>query len=159
LAGVSFLWLRADMGIYRGPISSLREVARYVEQNAGHSDIILIAPDYLAPTFNYYYQGDQTQIAFPWLFRRVENMDWLNWAGRRSQAAEAVTYTLGYIAEAGPEGRVWLIAPLLAYPGDPFFDQIRALKAELDQRYRLVETIERFRGPVETADILIYENR
>lgn len=156
--GLSLLWLRADFSFYRGPISLLREVAQYVDLYADDQDVIVVAPDYLAPTFSYYFQGQQTQIAFPWLFRRVETMDWIGWAERRKRAAEAVPATLNYIAQQlGPRGKVWLIAPLEAYPNDPFFDQIRALKSELDQRYRLLQAITDFRGAVETADILVYE--
>lgn len=150
-------WLRIDVGIYSGPISSLREVAQHVAREAGPKDIVVVAPDYLAPTFSYYFHGSQAQIAFPWLFRRVEGMDWVGWADRRARAAAAVPATLDYIASIkAPAARIWLIAPLNAYPGDPFFDQIRALKAVLDDRYRRLETIEAYRGPVETADIVIY---
>jgi len=154
---LGFHWLRLDLAIYRGPISSLREVAQHVSREAGPSDIVVVAPDYLAPTFSYYFQGPQAQIAFPWLFRRVEGMDWVGWADRRARAAAAVPATLDYIAGIKtPGARIWLIAPLNAYPGDPFFDQIRALKAALDARYPCLATIEAYRGPVETADIVLY---
>ncbi len=157
LAGLSFLWLRTDLSFYRGPISAMREVAQRVQAEAGPGDVIVVAPDYLAPSFSYYFEGDQAQMAFPWLFRRVELMDWVGWADRRERAAEAVPATLEAIAdEMGAGGRVWLVAPLEAYPGDPFFEQMRALKAALDARYQVERVIEDYRGVVETADIVIY---
>ena len=160
LAGLSILWLRTDLAFYRGPVSAMREVAQRVQAEAGPGDVIVVAPDYLAPSFSYYFQGQQAQMAFPWLFQRVELMDWLGWAERRQRAAEAVPATLDAIAsQRGREGRVWLVAPLAAYPGDPFFEQMRALKAALDERYRHEQVIEDYRGIVETADIVIYGSR
>jgi len=157
LTGISFLWLRADSRLYQGPISVLREIAQHVGKNAGEQDVIIVAPDYLAPTFSYYFRGPQPQAAFPWLPQRVEMVDWAGWAERRRRAAEAIPAMLDYIARArGPSGKIWLIAPLEAYPKDTFFDQIRALKTALDAKYRLLEVILDYRGPVETADILVY---
>ncbi len=157
VAALSFLWLRTDLSFYRGPVSAMREVAQRVQAEAGPGDVVVVAPDYLAPAFSYYFAGGQAQMAFPWLFQRVELMDWLGWADRRQRAAEAVPATLDAIAaQRGRGGRVWLVAPLAAYPGDPFFEQMRALKAALDQRYRVEQVIEDYRGVVETADIVVY---
>jgi hypothetical protein len=160
LSGLAFLWLRIDLGMYGSPVSVLREVARYVDRNAEEGDVIVIAPDYIAPTLNFYFHGSQAQTVFPGLPYRVETMDWVGWAERRHRAAEAIPETLDYIAEKrAPTGKVWLVAPIEAYPGDPFFEEIRALKAALDTRYRLVDSHTDWRTAVETADVFVYAPR
>jgi 4-amino-4-deoxy-L-arabinose transferase-like glycosyltransferase len=160
LALLSILWLRADAGFYGGPISAMREVAQSVEAQATAGDVIVVAPDYLAPTFSYYYEGPAAQAAFPWLHRRVEAMDWIGWAERRSDAEAAVPAMLAHIEnELAPTGIVWLVAPLNAYPNDPFFEQMRALEDALARRYALVQRDESHRGVVETADISQYARK
>jgi len=54
------------------------------------------------------------------------------------------------------EGRIWLIAPLGAYPDDPHFSQIRELKAALDTLYGSPQVIDTFPPAVEYAAVYIY---
>ena len=65
ILAVVALWSKPLLGVYGGRISSLREVAARVETEASAGDVIIIAPDYMATTFNYYYRGKQAQAAFP----------------------------------------------------------------------------------------------
>lgn len=138
--------------------STLREVAWRVEQQAGPDDVIVIAPDYLAPTFNMYFRGKQSQIAFPWVMRRLEEIDCVGWNDRWLRAAEAVPATLDEIeTRLGQAGRLWLIAALDEFPEEEvYYGQIRRLKGELDARYRLERVIDEFRNATEWADIYVY---
>ncbi|MGB9594060.1 MAG: hypothetical protein ACPL7R_07975, partial [Anaerolineae bacterium] len=66
-----------------------------------------------------------------------------------------------FVAHAdSANGRIWLIAPIDMYPTDPYFGQIRTLKAELDAQYDAVEHEGRFRKmATEGADIFVYQRR
>jgi len=154
-------WYQPLRGVYAKPVSAMREVAEYVEERAAPEDVIVIAPDYLATPFNFYFEGEQPQIAFPEPPGRVEEIIWQGWRARWEEAQMAVSPTLDFVEqhqEGG--GRVWFIAPLDAYPDDPYFGQIRVVKRELDARYQLVEQEDRFRSmAVESADIYVYEYR
>lgn len=156
--GMAALWLRADLAMPRAPISTLREVAQYVQTHAAADDILLIAPDYIAPTVSYYFDGPQPQAAFPGLLRRVETMDWINWAARRQRAEQAIPEMLAYVAaHKTASNRIWMIVPLDAYPNDPFFERIRELKGTLDDVYGPAQTIAGFPRAVETAELYVWE--
>jgi len=154
-------WYKPIGSIYAKPTSVMREIAQYVEGAAGQGDVILIAPDYLATPFNFYFEGDQAQVAFPQPPGRVEEIIWQGWRAQWEDAQSAVYPTLDFVAWSGsPDGRVWLIAPLDMYPNDPHFGQIRVVKNELDARYDLVQHEGRFRKmAVEGADIFVYQKR
>jgi hypothetical protein len=138
--------------------STLREVAAAVQRQAGPADVIVIAPEYLSPTFNAYFHGEQRQIAFPWVMRRQERIDCVGWNDRWKRAAAAVPATLDVIAERlGDTGRVWLVADIESFPADTlYYGQIRRLKTELDSRYAPVATVDRFRGAPEWAAVYVY---
>ena len=159
-AGLLF-WYKPLGNIYAKPMSAMREVAQYVQDAASPGDVIVIAPDYLATPFNFYFTGEQPQIAFPQAGGRVEEIVWQGWRDRWENAQAAVYPTLDYVAASGiPDGRVWLIAPLDMYPNDPYIGQIRVVKNELDARYDLVQHEGRFRKiAVEGADIFVYQKR
>ncbi len=174
LAGVRPAWLALPAGILlvffslqglsRAQFlfrSTLREVAMTVEQRSGPADVILIAPDYLATTFNVYYHGGQPQVAFPWTMGRLEEIDCVGWNDRWMRAAEAVPATLEVVEERlGAGGRLWLITALDEFPEDEaYYGQVRRLKQLLDERYLLVESIRRFRSGMEWADIYVYRRR
>ena len=154
-------WYKPLGNIYAKPMSAMREVAQYVQDAASPGDVIVIAPDYLATPFNFYFTGEQPQIAFPQAGGRVEEIVWQGWRDRWENAQAAVYPTLDYVAASGiPDGRVWLIAPLDMYPNDPYIGQIRVVKNELDARYDLVQHEGRFRKiAVEGADIFVYQKR
>jgi len=158
IAGVimALLWWRGLAPMFTQPISSLREIAWHVEQHSAARDVIVIAPDYLATTFNYYYPGDQPQVAYPnEPGRRVEDIVWTDY-DRRWEAA-TITPTLRFVERTlPPNGRVWLIAPLDAYPNDARFDSIREIAAALRESYVLCDDNRSFRGPVEQADLLLF---
>jgi mannosyltransferase len=138
--------------------SSLREIAATVQREAGPNDMIVIAPDYLATTFNTYYRGDQPQIAFPWTMGRLEEIDCTGWSDRWYHAAEATPATLEAIdSQLGEGDRVWLVAALDEYPGDLlYYEQVRQLKAQLDTRYGVDRAWFEFRHAAEWADIYVY---
>ncbi len=174
LAGVRPAWLALPVGVLlmffslqglpRAQFmfrSTLREVAMTVERKAGPADVIVIAPDYLATTFNIYYHGDQPQIAFPWTMGRLEEIDCVGWNERWMRAAEAVPETLIAIEEQlGAGGLVWFIAAPDEFPDDTaYYNQVRRLKQMLDARYLLLESNRRFRSGTEWADIYIYRRR
>jgi hypothetical protein len=152
------LWSKSWPGVYGRPMSSLREVAARMEAEAGEGDVIIIAPDYLATTFNYYYDGDLVQVAFPASLGRVEEIVWAHYGQRWDDASEAIEPTLSFVENRlGEEGRIWFLAPLDAYPGRSTFDQIRVLKDELDERYHLADSDLSYRYAVETVDVYLYE--
>jgi hypothetical protein len=158
---VLLFWYQPLANIYGKPASAMREVAQYVEDGAGPDDIIVIAPDYLATPFNFYFKGDQPQVAFPQPPGRVEAIAWQGWRALWLDAQSAVYPTLEFVDSNGtPGGRVWLIAPLDLYQNDPYFSQIRVVKNELDARYDLVQHEGRFRKmAVEGADVFVYQGR
>ena len=152
------VWTRSWPGIYRRVMSSLREASAELEREAGPEDVIVIAPDYLATTFNFYYHGPQVQVAFPASLGRVEETIWAGYSRRWKDAAEAIDPSLTYIDEhLGEEGRVWFLAPVEAYPNDYTFDQIRALNARLAERYDLVRENRAYRYAVEMVDVFVFE--
>ena len=139
--------------------STLREIASVVEEEAAPNDMIVVAPDYLATTFNTYYEGKQSQIAFPWTMRRLEEIDCVGWNDRWLRAGDAVPATLDAIdAELEPGDRVWLIAALDEYPDDAlYYEQVRRLEAEMAEQYELIEIRDDFRNAAEWADIFLFE--
>jgi 4-amino-4-deoxy-L-arabinose transferase-like glycosyltransferase len=160
LLALSVIWVRTVSTSWTFGIrhSNLREIASYVSQHVGDADVIVIAPDYLASTFNYYYLGPQKQAAFPAALQRVEDITWLGWSENWRNAARFVEPTLQYVAgELPPGARLWFIAPLGAYPTDPYFSQIRVLKSRFDQVYGSPQVVTSFPPAVETAEIYIYD--
>jgi len=157
---VAALWWTPVRTAVTAVTSNLREVAAFVERQAGPGDVIIIAPDYLATPFNFYYHGPQAQVAFPSPPGRVEEIVWANYGDRWERAAAQIEPTLEFVQQSlGPDGRVWLVGPVESYPNNPLFVQIRALRSSLEERYRLQRAVTDFRGPVEMADVYIYEKR
>jgi len=170
LLALSIVWVHTVSTSWTFAIrhSNLREIATYVSQHVGSDDVIVIAPDYLASTFNYYYPGQQKQAAFPAAIasrvlgeaalHRIEDITWLGWSDNWKNADRFVEPTLQYVAEELPAGaHLWFIAPLGAYPADPYFSQIRVLKSRLDQAYGPPQVVTAFPPAVETAEIYIYD--
>jgi len=158
LLALTVVWVRTVSVTYVRRTSNLREVAAYVTQHAGQQDVIVVAPDYLASTVNYYYQGKQPQVAFPSTLGRVEDITWVGWAEHWVHADQAIEPTLQYVADnVVPGAHVWLIAPLAGYPNDPYFSQIRVLKSRLDQAYGAPHVVDSFPPAVEYAEVYIYQ--
>jgi len=157
LLALSILWIHTVSVTYVRRTSNLRELASYVSERIGSEDVIVIAPDYLASTFNYYYEGSQAQIAFPSTFGRVEEISWMGWADNWKNAAQFIEPTLQYLTTVLRDGaRLWFIAPLGGYPQDPYFSQIRVLKNKLDDLYGTPQQVSSFPAAVESAEVYVY---
>jgi hypothetical protein len=131
-----------------------------VASQAGPDDVILIAPDTYAPVFNYYFKGEQPQVAFPQNPGRIERVVWSGWKERWQNAFESVQMTMGYIAaNATDDSTIWFLAPMEAYPSDEFFGQVRNLRSLLDSRYRLVSNDNIDPDAPERVDVLMYRLR
>ncbi|MBM4429244.1 MAG: hypothetical protein FJ026_02705 [Chloroflexi bacterium] len=157
LLGLCMVWIQTVSVTYVRRTSNLREIASFLSARVGSEDMIIIAPDYLASTFNYYYQGAQKQVAFPSTFGRVEDITWVGWTENWQNAAQFVESTLGYVGQELPEdARLWFVAPLGGYPDDPHFSQIRVLKGRLDARYGSPQVVDSFPAAVESAEVYIY---
>jgi uncharacterized membrane protein len=88
--------------------SNAREVAAAVAANARRSDLIVIAPEQLASSFNYYFKGSNPQINFP-VEARQEATRFDNWVERCGDP-RALARTKERIVRAHGEGRgVWLV--------------------------------------------------
>lgn len=158
LLGLSIVWTQTVSVTYVRRTSNLREVASYVSTHIASEDMIVIAPDYLASSFNYYYQGPQRQAAFPSSLGRVEEITWVGWADRWENAAESIEPTLQYLDAGLQQGaRLWFVAALGAYPNDPYFSQIRELKRRLDEIYHPPQVIDAFPPAVESAEVYVYQ--
>ena len=157
LLALCAVWIQTVSVTYMRRTSNMREIAAYLWEQAGSEDIIVIAPDYLASSFNYYFPGSQKQVAFPSTFGRVEDISWIGWLDRWEAAAQSVEPTVQYLSmELREGGKLWFIAPLGAYPDDPHFSQIRTLKDRLDEIYGSPQSIDSFPPAVESADVLTY---
>jgi hypothetical protein len=157
LALLAFVWVQTVSVTYVRRTSNLREIASYVSARVQAEDAIVVAPDYMASSFNYYFEGPQPQVAFPSTFGRVEDIIWVGWAESWQEADQAIDPTLQYLDRTlQGHGRVWLIAPLDAYPDDPYFSQVRELKAALDDVYGSPQVVDSFPAAVEYAAVYIY---
>jgi mannosyltransferase len=157
LTGLAMVWVQTVSVTYVRRTSNLREVASYVSARISDDDAIVVAPDYMASSFNYYFDGPQAQVAFPSTFGRVEDITWVGWAESWQNAAQAIEPTLQHLERTVTgQGRIWFIAPLGGYPDDPYFSQIRELKAKLDEVYDSPEVVDGFPAAVEYAEVYIY---
>ena len=64
-AGLAALYLVEAFVLSRQIRSNVRELAATIAQQAHPDDLIVIAPGWFAPVFNYYYRGANPQIQFP----------------------------------------------------------------------------------------------
>jgi uncharacterized membrane protein len=157
LVGLAIVWVQTVSVTYVRRTSNLREIASYVSSRIDDEDVIVVAPDYLASSLNYYFDGPQAQVAFPSTFGRVEDITWVGWADSWNNADQAIEPTLQHLeGTLQGQGRIWLIAALDAYPDDPYFSQIRELKAALDRAYGAPQAIDTFSPAVEYAAIYAY---
>ena len=157
LIALSVLWVRTVSWTYNLRHSNFREIAAYTTERIQPQDVIVIAPDYVATTFNYYFQGEQKQAAFPAALERVEDITWLGWSQRWLNAADYIQPTTDYVnTHLKPGARLWYIATLGGYPDDPSFSQIRVLKTRFDALYGQPEMVNSFPRAIETAEIYIY---
>jgi mannosyltransferase len=97
-----------DLALTRTTRSNAREVATAVAARTRPSDLVIIAPEWLASSFNRYYAPMVEQIDFPHFGREGA----VDLAGLRERTLDrrALTRIRRRIAEARTEGRrVWLI--------------------------------------------------
>jgi 4-amino-4-deoxy-L-arabinose transferase-like glycosyltransferase len=88
--------------------SNAADVAEAVAAKARPDDVVIVAPEWLASSFNFYYKGGQQQIVYPH-FRRIEMSEWDNRHARTADTAalDAARDTIGSLHAQGR--RVWLI--------------------------------------------------
>jgi mannosyltransferase len=157
LLALSVLWVQGASVTYVRRTSNLREIASYISEHVANEDMIVIAPDYLASSFNYYFDGPQMQVAFPSTFGRVEHITWVGWVDSWKNAAQGVEPTLQYLSRhLQGDASIWLIVPLEGYPRDPYFSQVRVLKSRLDEIYGYPQVVDSFEAAVESAGVYIY---
>ena len=89
--------------------SNAREVANEIAKQAMPSDLIVVAPQWIAPSFNTYYLGDNQQLDYPSL-KREQTVSFSGLSTRMS-SPEIFSRTQQIIGEASRAGRrVWLIS-------------------------------------------------
>ena len=88
--------------------SNAADLAAAVTARARPDDVVVIAPEWIASSFNYYFTAPNRQIVFPSL-RRIEMPEWNSPFGRISDPAAlaAARDTISAIHARG--GRIWLI--------------------------------------------------
>ena len=88
--------------------SNAAGLAAAVTARARPDDVVVIAPEWIASSFNYYFTAPNRQIVFPSL-RRIEMPEWNSPFGRISDPAAlaAARDTISAIHARG--GRIWLI--------------------------------------------------
>jgi hypothetical protein len=110
-AGFAFLLVASAGGLARvatTPRSNAREAARYVTQHMQSSDVLIIAPEWFAASFNRYFPPSIEQIDFP-NAARSGVVDFANIWGRVSDPRR-VTALAGRIGDFSKQGRrVWLV--------------------------------------------------
>ena len=89
--------------------SNAREVAAAIAKQAAPSDLIIIAPQWLAPSFNSYFTGSNQQIDYPSL-RREQTVSFSGLTSRMA-SPEVFAHTQRLIGETRrAKRRVWLIS-------------------------------------------------
>jgi len=90
------------------PRSNVRELARLVMAQAATNDLIVITPEPLATSFNYYYPGAQEQLDFP-EHTRLAAISYDDWLARTADPARRME-AFRILEDAHRHGRrVWLI--------------------------------------------------
>jgi hypothetical protein len=93
---------------YTHPRSNVRELARDLATKAGPSDLILIAPEFIASSFNRYYSPATEQIDFP-AMGRIGAMPFDRTARRFGDPAALAEAERRLAASHAAGRRVWLI--------------------------------------------------
>jgi hypothetical protein len=100
--------LRTGLIVAHTVKTSAATLARTVTERAGRDDIVIVAPEWYAPSFNHYFPATHVQWVFPSL-RRVELAEYANEHERVSEprTLAAITDSLGNAFAAGRN--VWLV--------------------------------------------------
>jgi hypothetical protein len=94
--------------LIRTPRSNSEAVAAAVSRATEPSDLVIVAREWIAASFNHYYPASNRQIDFP-LFRRQDSGDFSDVWSRLADPA-ALERVASEIADAKKSGRrVWLI--------------------------------------------------
>lgn len=95
--------------------SNAREIAAFVTQHARADDLVIVAPIFLASSFNYYFRLPNEQLDYPEAGRHGEVS--FNDMGKRMAAPEALQAARSAITRARRDGRrVWLVSGLRTTP-------------------------------------------
>jgi hypothetical protein len=101
-----FILLDAQMA--NTPKSNARELAREVGRLAGANDLVVISPNWIAPSFNRYYLPENVQIDFP-TFGREARTSFNGVADRLVNPDTLKSATLVLQAAHASGHRVWII--------------------------------------------------
>ena len=88
--------------------SNAAELAAAVTAQARPDDVVVIAPEWIASSFNYYFTAPNRQIVFPNL-RRIEMPEWNSPFGRIADPAALAAVRDTILAIHARGGRIWLI--------------------------------------------------
>lgn len=103
-------FIAGSYALAQSPRSNARELAALVGKQAAKTDLVIIAPEWLAPSFNRYFRPAADQIDFPH-FNRIGAVDYLHIQARTADpvAFERVRMV---VADAHRSGRrVWFVWP------------------------------------------------
>jgi 4-amino-4-deoxy-L-arabinose transferase-like glycosyltransferase len=98
-----------DIGaIVTTPTSSAREVASGVQRDVRPTDLLIIAPEWYAPSFNHYFNADADEIIFPSM-TRSSPVDFAH-VWDRTIDPRPLSMMQARIRTAGADGRrIWLV--------------------------------------------------
>jgi 4-amino-4-deoxy-L-arabinose transferase-like glycosyltransferase len=96
-------------GIANDPRSNAREVAHGIKQNTTSSDLLIVAPEWFAPSFNHYFPRSIEQIDFP--YRSRSGLIDFSDVWKRAADPERLAQLTTRLVQASASGRrVWLVS-------------------------------------------------
>ena len=90
------------------PRSNSQSVAASVEQAARPSDVIIVVPEWIAPSLNHYYHSAVNQLDFP-SFGRLDSIDFADLWNRFADPRPLERVRREIVAAREGKSRVWLI--------------------------------------------------
>jgi hypothetical protein len=107
-------------------VSALRErqtnvdaIARHLEQNASHGDLVVVNPWYVAISLGRYYRGDAELMTLPPLEDlRVHRFDLVKRAMESGEKLDAIRARAHQVLRSG--GRVWVVGRIAVPQGEPY---------------------------------------
>ena len=139
--------------------SNAAELAAAVASQARPDDVVVIAPEWIASSFNYYFTAPNRQIVFPNL-RRIEMPEWNSPFGRIADPAALAAARDTISAIHARAGRIWLVqesrwaerdVPDVALLADPKYAKFGG--ADLIRAAQVRRHLESVYGPPDTVAV------